>query len=94
MNLQFDWDEAKAETNIRKHGISFEEAITVFGDPLAVTIYDVGHSGDEDRFVNVGHSIGGRVLVVVYAERGEYIHIISCRRATPAEERQYEQQAS
>jgi len=94
MGLQFEWDEAKAQANIRKHGISFEEAVTVFGDASSITIYDVEHSGEEDRFIDVGRSIGGRILVVVYAERCERIRVISCRSATPAERRQYEQQES
>jgi len=92
MGLQFEWDETKAEANLQKHGISFEEAVTVFGDGLATTVYDTEHSGEEGRFIDVGRSIAGRILVVVYAERGERIRIISCRPATPAERRQYEQQ--
>lgn len=90
MDLQFEWDEAKAAGNVRKHGVSFEEAITVFGDPNTITVFDVEHSEAEDRFIDVGLSASGRVLVVVYTERGPRIRIISCRRATPAERRQYE----
>ena len=90
MDLQFEWDEAKAAANVRKHSVSFEEAITVFGDPHAITIFHVEHSEAEDRFINVGLSASGRILVVVYTERGPRIRIISCRRATLAERRQYE----
>ena len=91
MDLQFEWDDAKAVANMRKHGVIFEEAITVFGDPNAITIFDVEHSETEDRFIDIGLSSSGRVLVVVYTERGLRIRIISCRRATSAERRQYEQ---
>ena len=94
MRFQFEWAEDKAEANLQKHGISFEEAITVFGDALAVTIHNGQHSAQENRFIDIGRSIGGRLLVVVYTERGEPIRIISCRRATPAERRQYEQEES
>ena len=90
MDLQFEWDEAKAAANVRKHVVSFEEAITVFSDPNTITIFDVEHSETEDRFVDIGLSASGRVLVVVYTERGARIRIISCRKATPAERRQYE----
>ena len=72
--------------------VGFEEAITVFGDPQALTIFDEEHSDPEDRYVNLGRSSSGRVIVVVYTERGESIRIISCRKATFTERRQYEQQ--
>jgi uncharacterized DUF497 family protein len=91
MDLQFEWDEAKAAANLHKHGVSFEEAITIFSGPNTITIFDVEHSGVEDRFIDIGLSASGRVLVVVYTERGPRIRIISCRKATPAERRQYEQ---
>jgi uncharacterized DUF497 family protein len=94
MSLQFEWDEAKATANLRKHGVSFEESITVFGDPHTLTIFDVGHSDKEDRFIDIGLSASGRVLVVIYTERDESIRIISCRKATPTERRQYEQQTA
>ena len=92
MRLQFEWDEEKATTNLGKHGVGFEEAITVFGDPETLTIFDEEHSDQEDRYVDIGRSSSGRVLVVIYTERGESIRIISCRRATRTERRQYEQQ--
>jgi len=93
MDLQFEWDEVKAVTNLRKHGVSFEEAITAFGDLNTITIFDVKHSEAEDRLINVGLSASGRLLVVVYTERAPRIRIISCRRATTAERRQYERGA-
>lgn len=91
MSLQFEWDEAKAAANVHKHGVSFEEAITIFGDPNSITIFDAEHSNAEDPFIDIGLSVSGRVLVVVYTERGSRIRIMSYRKATPAERRQYEQ---
>ena len=94
MRLQFEWDEEKATTNLRKHGVGFEESITVFGDPETLTIFDEEHSDQEDRYIDIGRSASGRVIVVVYTERVESIRVISCRKATPAERRQYEQQGT
>ena len=91
MNLIFKWDEEKARANLKKHGMSFDEATTVFADPFSVTIADPDHSLDELRFVDVGSSEKGQVLVVVYTERGVSIRIISCRKATPSERRYYEE---
>ncbi|VAW43412.1 hypothetical protein MNBD_CHLOROFLEXI01-2850 [hydrothermal vent metagenome] len=90
MNLRFEWDEIKAESNIKKHGISFKEAVTVFGDPHSITIFDVAHSDEEDRFVDMGLSANGRILIVTYTERDTHIRIISCRKAMPIEWKQYE----
>ena len=67
--LIFEWDEKKADQNIKKHGVSFEEAATVFGDPFSITIYDPLHSKEEDRFVILGMSNKNRILVVVHTER-------------------------
>lgn len=92
MSLQFEWEEAKSERNLVKHGISFDEASTVFGDPLALTIYDEAHSTDEDRYIDIGRSASDRILVVVYTERSDRIRIISARTATIRERKQYEQQ--
>ena len=92
MTLEFEWDQGKATANVHKHGVSFEEAITIFSDPNAITIADAEHSDAEDRFVDIGLSANGRVLVVVHTERGRSVRIISCRKATPAERSQYEQQ--
>ncbi len=92
MNLTFEWDAEKAETNLSKHGIRFEEAKNVFRDPLSVTISDQrGHA--EDRFVDIGRSATGRILVVVYTERDHNIRIISARTATASERRTYEQKS-
>ena len=91
MALTFEWDEHKALRNEQKHSVSFDEATTVFGDPDAMTIFDAYHSVNEDRFITIGLSNHGRVLVVVYTEREPNIRLISARKATPAERRQYEQ---
>ena len=91
MNLNFEWDADKARENYRKHRVSFEEGITVFGDPFSITIDDPDHSADEQRYIDIGTSEKGRVLVVSYTERGGSIRIISCRRATRSERRRYEE---
>lgn len=88
--MDFEWDEAKAEANERKHGISFSEAMTVFGDPLAVTGYDPKHADDEDRFLTMGTSIVGRLIVVSHTDRGSSIRIMSARAATRRERKDYE----
>lgn len=90
MYLEFEWDERKAAENLKKHGVSFAEASTVFGDPLSVTISDPLHSADEDRFVILGISNQQRLLIVVHTYRNNKIRIISARIATPRERRQYE----
>jgi len=91
MGFHFEWDSRKARVNARKHGVSFEEAATVFGDPLSVTIADPLHSPREDRFVTVGESVRRRLLVLVHADRGDTIRIISARRATRRERENYEE---
>lgn len=91
MALDFGWDLFKAKHNAVKHGVTFEEAATVFGDPLSLTIDDPAHSATESRFVTVGVSARRRLLVVVHADRGRRIRIISARRATPRERRTYAQ---
>ena len=91
IHLDFEWDEDKAAANLKKHGISFEEAKTVFGDPFSVTIDDPAHSANEYRFVNIGTSAPGMILAVAYAERGQKIRLISCRKATRAERKIYEE---
>jgi hypothetical protein len=93
--VEFEWDIAKAERNESKHGVSFEEASTVFGDPLELTIDDPDHSVEEDRLVSIGRSAAGRLLVVAYTERAENrIRIISAcisaRVPVAAEVRRYE----
>ena len=91
MSLEFEWDEAKAKSNLRKHRVSFEEASTVFRDPLSLTIDDPDHSNDEDRFITLGESNMNRMLVVVFTERDDRIRIISARPASRRERRQYEE---
>jgi len=90
MALQVEWDAAKAASNRRKHRVSFEEAATAFEDPQSLTIPDPLHSEDEDRFVLLGVSTSGKLLVVVHTERGDRIRIISARKATAPERKQYE----
>jgi uncharacterized DUF497 family protein len=91
MDLVFEWGEGKASANLQKHGVSFEEAQTVFGDPRSITIFDAEHSTDADRFIDLGLSAEGRLLAVVSTERGERIRIIGSRQATLTERKQYEQ---
>jgi len=88
--MRFQWHWRKAEDNIKWHGVSFEEAATVFGDPLAEIEPDFAHSINEDRFLAFGTSDQGRLLVVVFTERGDTIRIISAREMTPRERRDYE----
>jgi uncharacterized protein len=90
---QFEADREKARVNWLKHRVSFEEAVTVFSDPLERTTPDPDHSIDEDRFVTIGRSRFDRLLVVSYTERGSTIRVISARAATPRERRTYERQA-
>jgi len=90
MGLTFEWDRAKAAANLQKHGVSFEEAATIFGDPLSLTVTDALHSEGEERFVTVGQARTGKLLVVVHVERGDAIRIIGARTATPKERRTYE----
>lgn len=91
MSLAFEWDNNKAKQNLKKHGVSFEEASTVYADPLARTILDPLHLGEEDRFVLLGGSRGRRLLVVVFTERGDKIRIISARVATHRERKDHEE---
>ena len=88
--MEFEWDAGKAALNLSKHGVSFAEAMAVFGDPLEALIPDPVHSSAEMGFVSIGLSKADRVLVVAYTERGQRIRIISAREATPEERRQYE----
>lgn len=94
MGVQFEWDGRKAEANVRKHGISFDEASTVFDDPLALVLADEEHSDDEVREIIVGHSVLQRLLLVSFTERDEdVIRIISCRKADKRERKHYEENA-
>ena len=88
--MDFEWDDQKDEINLRKHGVTFAEAATVFDDPLAITFFDPDHSQEESRFLTIGMSIDGRVLILSHTDRGENIRIISTRAATRFERKGYE----
>jgi hypothetical protein len=90
-SMEFEWDAAKPEINLRKHRLSFHEAGTVFGDPLATTFPDPDHSVGERRFVTIGATERGRLVVVAHVERGRKIRIVRARRAPRQERRFYEQ---
>ena len=94
MVASFEWDPRKAAANRRKHGVSFEEALTVFHDPLGRIFDDPDHPGVEAREIIVGNSRQQRLLVVCFVERGERVRIISARRATRREHEDYEGKAS
>jgi uncharacterized protein len=89
---RFEWDDLKAEINLRKHGVAFEEAITVFDDLFYLEDYDEASSEQEDRFKAIGKSIDNRILVVIYTERNDRIRIISTRAASNYERRYYDAQ--
>ncbi|MBU4272932.1 MAG: BrnT family toxin [Planctomycetes bacterium] len=90
--MGFEWDRAKADLNLDKHGVSFEEAATVFADPLSITYDDPDHSQDEERFLTYGTSRSGRLLIVSHTDRADRIRIISARRTTAWERRKYEEE--
>jgi len=92
MRSNFEWDEHKATINAQKHGVSFQEALTVFQDELSLTFNDPTHSAEEERFIDIGRSENGHILTVVYVERKNKIRIISSRKATRAERNLYESQ--
>lgn len=89
--MNFEWDPDKAALNHRKHRVSFHEAVTVFGDPLAITYQDPDHSISEQRFITVGMSRSGQVLIIAHLDRDENIRIISARKTTPGERKHYEE---
>lgn len=89
--LQFEWDPEKDAQNLAKHGVSFEEASSVFGDPLALTIGDPDHSHDEERFLTTGSSFRQRVIIVAHTDRADRIRIISAREVTATERQIYEE---
>jgi uncharacterized protein len=89
--MRFDWDQDKAVSNLSKHGVSFEEAKTVFDDPLYVDFYDPAHSDEEDRYLIVGESSQRRLLIASYTERGNLIRLISAREVTRTERKVYEE---
>jgi uncharacterized DUF497 family protein len=91
MPLLFEWDPKKARSNLRRHGVSFDEASTAFQDTTSITIADPLHSEDEERFVLLGYSHRARLLVVVHTERGDRIRIISARPGTKRETSRYEE---
>ena len=88
--MQFEWDAEKEESNLTKHGVSFAEAMSVFGDPLSTTTRDTLHSEDEERFLTTGLSSEKRVLIVWHTERDNGIRIIGARDVTTQERRVYE----
>ena len=92
MGYNFEWDSKKAEANRKKHGVSFEEGVTVFGDPLSMNMPDPDHSESEQRFIVIGLSDRYRPLVVCYAEIEEKTRIISARQATRSERKSYEEE--
>ncbi|HEX6649094.1 MAG TPA: BrnT family toxin [Pyrinomonadaceae bacterium] len=89
--MDYVWAEAKATSNLVKHGVSFQEAATVFGDPLYVDFYDPDHSLDENRYLIMGQSRAGRLLLVSYTERDEVVRLISAREMTSSERKAYEE---
>jgi len=91
MRMLVEWDDVKARTNLNKHGVTFHEAATVFGDPLALTYPDPDHSLGEQRYLTFGLSLTGRLLVVAHAERPGGVRVISARLATRKERRIYEE---
>jgi hypothetical protein len=91
MNIVFEWDEAKAKANQIKHKVSFEEGKTIFNDHLLFTWLDNEHSINEERYINMGLSANGRILILTHTERQGKIRIISCRKATLSERIFYEE---
>jgi uncharacterized protein len=91
MGMDFEWDESKAAVNLKKHGVSFKEAETVFVNPLAVVFDDEAHSEGEKREIIIGHSQNSRLLLISFTERPNAIRIISARLATRREREDYEQ---
>ena len=89
--MEFEWDPAKAAGNLNKHGVSFPEALTVFGDSLGATFADPEHSAEEHRFIMIGRSNRGRLLMVAHAERNRRVRIISARELTQRERKAYEE---
>lgn len=89
--MEFEWNRDKAEANLSKHGVSFDEAKTVFDDPVYVDFYDPDHSEDEDRYIIVGQSQQRRLLIVSYTERKNKVRLVSAREATRMEKDAYEE---
>jgi hypothetical protein len=91
VRLRLEWDRSKAADDVRKHGVTFREATTALADPLSITVFDPDHSDEEDRFVLIGLSHRGRLLVVVHAARGEVVRLIPARLARRHERQTYEE---
>jgi uncharacterized protein len=91
--ILFEWDPRKAKKNLALHGITFDEASTAFQDTLSLTIFDPLHSEKEDRFILIGNSRNNHVLIIIYTERANHIRLISARKATQNERKQYEENA-
>ncbi len=91
MKLTFEWNEAKARENLIKHKVSFDEGKTVFNDPLLLTFADADSSEAKERCINIGLSARNRILVLIHTQRKGKIRIISCRKATPRERKDYEE---
>ena len=91
--MNFEWHQKKAAKNLKKHKVSFKEAATVFGNPLSITYPNPDHSIDEDRFITIGESRQGRLLMIAHTERGDNIRIISAREATRQERQFYEEES-
>jgi uncharacterized DUF497 family protein len=90
--MEFEWDPKKAERNLKNHGVSFKEAATIFGDPLSITYPDPDHSIDEERFITIGTSVDGNLLLIAHTDREERIRIISARETTRQEKKFYEEE--
>ena len=89
--MEFEWDQKKAVSNLSKHGVSFDEAMTVFNDPLYVDFFDPDHSYSEHRYIIIGLSLSNRLLLVAYTENQDTIRLISAREATRRERKDYEE---
>jgi uncharacterized protein len=90
MKLTFEWNEVKAQENLKKHKVAFDEGKTIFNDPFLLTFPDADSSKDEERYINIGVSVKNRIIVLIHTERQGKIRIISCRKATARERRYYE----
>jgi hypothetical protein len=88
--MEFEWDTEKAISNFANHGVAFDEAVTVFGDPLATTVADPAHAEEEERWWTMGLSSHQRIVVVWHTDRGDSVRLIGARPATPSERRKYE----
>jgi hypothetical protein len=89
--MKFEWEPQKADSNVKKHGVSFQEAASALSDALSITYYDPDHSATEHRFITIGTSRSGRLLMVAHTDRGGDVRIISARKMTRRERRNYEE---